>query len=407
MNFYLNNLVVISSIIFLTACFPDSGGGSNSGASHTKLGEFILDTGHVGAIAATTPDYATSDIVLFRNTAERELIVDSGSFQSSSETDISIAASGNRLYRLGRYQINNLSRYDVSQNLNTSLQWQYSVKDASDASANPYTVVERSSSRAYVVKYDLPEVWVIDPETTSEEDFKISELDLSAYSAYECSGGTPNANDAVILDNKLFVLMERLGGGSPGNCDTYSATENSYIAVFNLNGSDAEINTGAGDSLKGIKLAVKNAGNLSAYDGLIYVSGRATGKIETVNPNTYATNVLSITGGSFSSITQVEIADDNHGYFVDGSWQNYSLYHFNPSDLGEAAVAVTGLTGTSIADIKAVELTEPSAAYLSLLYVAVQGADHGRIDVVNVLDQGVLESFDLEFNPTALEILEL
>lgn len=404
----LTNFGLISvAAILLSGCFPDSDSGSSidSGSGQT-LSELILDTNQVGAIAATTADYSTSDIVLFRNQADKKLIINAGDFESASEADISIDAAGNRLYRLGRYGIDNLSRYNVDQELNSDLAWQFSVQ-GDDSSANPYKLVEQSTSRAYLVRYDVPNLWIVNPSETDADAFKLAELDLSAYADFDCSNGTPNANDALILDNKLYVLMERLGSETPDGCNFYGAEQNSYVAVFDLQNNDAEVDI-SGGTLKGIELSVKNAGNLAVHNGLIYVSGRATGKIETIDPgNNYATDVLNLVGANFSSITQVEIADSNHGYFVDGSWNNYSLYHFNPSNLNQAAVVVGDLSGISIADIKAVQLSEASASYQSLLYVAVQGIDHGRIDVINVLDQSTLESFDLEFNPTEIEFLTM
>lgn len=400
-------LTLTLATALVAGCFPESG--SDREAPDTtmlQLDNRILDAGRVGAIAATSPDYSTSDIVLFSNDSSGELEVASGEFESTSETDIAIAAFEDRLYRLGRFQIDNITKYQIFTTLGADITWQYSVQ-GDDASANPYDVIFASDSKAYVPRYDSPNLWVIDPSKTGsgQAGFKQDQLDLSSYATYDCSGGTPNANGGVVADGRLYILMERLGAKNPDDsCNGFAAERNSYVAVFDV-ATGEEVDTATG-TLKGVELSVKNAGNLSAHDGLIYVSGRETGKIETIDPDDgYATEVI-IDDAAYAGANHVTVVDANHGYFVSGAWPSYTLYHFNPSDLNQSITAVDGPSGENIADIEPVTLADPDASYSSLLYVAVQTGTQGRIDVVNVLDQSVLESFELTFFPTDIEFLE-
>lgn len=416
--------------LLLAGCFPDSDNddnndqddGDNTTVTTTQLDEQILDTNRLGAIATASGDYQTSDIAVFSTDAQYSLTVKEGLFATTELTDIGISTFEDELYREGRYQANNLTKYSLTGDMSADLQWQYSVL-GDNSSANPYSLTFSSASQAYMTRYDSAEMWIVDPSVSNSgsSDFFLDVIDLSVYAHAE-SGGTPRMSDALLVDDKLYVLLERLDSD-------FTAVEQSYLAVIDTT-TNSEIDTTPGDpdDLNGIELPVRNAGNLSYHDGTIYVSGRGdssfgasdtakyTGGIATVNTTNYTTDLLiddgDETSNPYGQFQRVEVVDADHGYFVGReSWGNDTLYHFNPSSssLPESITQVSGLSDINIADIEAVTLSDPEARYKELLYVAIQAGsadETGRVEVVNVMDQSVLASFNLSFNPTDIEFMD-
>ena len=415
--------------VLLAGCFPESENqsntedNSNTDQTTTQLNEQILDISRLGVIATASSDYQTSDIAVFGTDAEYNLTVIEGGFATTELTDIGISTFGNELYREGRYQSDNLTKYSLSSDLTPDLDWQYSVLDEGDSSANPYSLTFKSSGQAYMTRYDSADLWIIDPSVSSSglADFRLGEIDLSAYATG--SGGVPRMNNALLVDDKLYVLMERLDSD-------YNAFEQSYLAVINTDTYteiDTEIDTTPGDTddLNGIELPVRNASNLSYHDGTIYISGRGhtsygasdaakySGGIATVSTTDYTTALLIDDGDGtahhYGQFQRVEVVNADHGYFVGREgWGNDTLYHFSPSN-PDSITAVSGLSGINISAIEAIALSDPEARYTSLLYVGVQAGsadETGRIKVVNVLDQTILASFNLSFNPTDIEFMD-
>lgn len=411
----LNYALLPLAALLLTGCFPESDNddnndrddGDNTTVTTTQLDEQILDTGRLGVIATASSDYQTSDIAVFGTDSDFKLTVKEGLFATTELTDIGISTFDNELYREGRFNSDNLTKYSLGSDWSANLDWQYSVL-SDETTANPYSLTFESASKAYLIRYDSTNLWVVDPSVASsgESGFKTGEIDLSAYADFDCSLGTPRANDALILDDYLYVLMERLGKRVEGECVGYLAEVNSYLAVFDISNPNQEVNI-SGETLKGIDLNVKNAGNLSLEGNVIYVSGRETGKLVSVDTaNNHDVSVLIAGDNTYPGLHNVTVVDSQHGYFSSGNWPSYSLWHFNPSDMNQSVTEITELSGGYITDIEHVTLTDANALYTSLLYVAVQGETNGRIGVVNVMDQTVLESFDLNFNPTDIEFMD-
>lgn len=420
----INYALVPLAALLLTGCFPESDNdsnndqddGDNTTVTTTQLDEQILDTDRFGVIATASSDYQTSDIAVFGTDSDYKLTVKEGLFATTELTDIGISTFDNELYREGRYQADNLTKYSLNNDMTADLDWQYSVL-GDGSSANPYSLTFRSASQAYVTRYDSADMWIVDPSVSGSgsADFRQGVIDLSAYAHAE-SGGTPRMNDALLVDDKLYVLMERLNSN-------FTSVEQSYLAVIDTT-TNTEIDTGSVPDLNGVELPVRNAGNLSYHDGTIYVSGRGdssfgasdaakyTGGIATVSTTDYSTDLLIDDGDETSNLygqfQRVEVVDADHGYFVGREgWGNDTLYHFSPSSPA-SITAVSGLSGINIADIEALTLSDAEADYTSVLYVGVQAGsaeETGRIDVINVLDQTVFASFDLLFNPTDIEFV--
>ncbi|GGX41160.1 hypothetical protein [Saccharospirillum salsuginis] len=413
-------LSVPFAALSLAGCINGADGESDISTNTFDVGEMIADTDRTVVVATASPDYSTSDVAFIRSATDGSAYVSENALATTSPNDIGISVYSDSLYRSGRFGFDNLTKYSLSFGFVPTQEWQYSVTEG-DASANPYKVVFESESRAFIVQYGLPNMWVIDPSVSDsgETGFKLGEIDLSAY-AHADTNGTPGMTDALIADGKLYVLMDRL------NAD-FSATEHSYLAVIDL-ATLEEIDTGKGaGDLKGIDLGIKNAGNIDLHDNTLYIAGQGNsafgatagkydGGIVTVDTSSYATSMLVDDGDDashpYGQIQKVEVVNDNQAFFVGrANWGDDTLYHFNPTQANPAGSAVSDIQHLNIADIQHEALDDSAARYSDLVYVAVQSAtsdpeSRGRIDVVNVADQSLIGTLELIYNPTDIEVMD-
>ncbi len=234
-------------------------------------------------------------------------------------SDISVTTDGTSPYQIGRFQIDSVTRYDTQ---DTSIvDYQYSVKSDEALTPNPQSIAFSSENKAYLTRRSSNLLWIIDPEAATEADFKLDEIDLGAYDI-----DLPNMTDAIIVDDKLFVLLERLQELPSAQIPDKVG----YLAVYNTI-TDTEIDTGMGsDGLLGVELLVTNPTSLQYNEatGQIYVVGRGnyyedanittdyhSGGVQSVNPTTYAQSLLLDDGTD----------TDNQGYFVEAEIINADL----------------------------------------------------------------------------------
>lgn len=257
-----------------------------------------------------------------------------GSYPATG-SDIDVDTDGDNVYQIGRFNIDSVTRFDP---LDTStFDYQLSVNDDETSLANPQDLVFIDETKGYLTRRGSDKMWVIDPEPdnspASVDDFLISEIDLSAYDI-----DLPNMTDALIVDDKLFVLMERLIELPSGN---QAPDKPGYLAVFDTR-TDTEITTEqSGNNLNGIRLLTRNPTHLQYNEstGQIYVIGRGnffenteisgdfhTGGVEVIDPVTYEHTLLLDDGTDA----------DNNGYFLDGVIINETLGYLITADYNPA-----------------------------------------------------------------------
>lgn len=250
-------------------------------------------------------------------------------------SDLTVAVFGNHFYRIERaFSGNNITKFAIN-NPQVPI-WQYSVNDpASAVVANPHDMVFVSETKAYVLRYDSTKAWIVNPSATQESDFKIGEIDLSAYGGIN---GIPDMDSAVIVNGKLFITLQRLEG------PTFQPDNISYLAVIDIN-TDQEIDVGiTGDALKGIPLQTRNPTKIIYHEGankifvqssgstlapLVYVSG-----IESIHPTTYVSRLILDDGDElshpFGIIFKMALASPDVLYFVGyKGFRDTTLYVMN------------------------------------------------------------------------------
>lgn len=294
----------------------------------------------VALATAIAPDYSGSQILSIE--VDNNYALKEGLFPEEG-SDYAITSYGNQFYRIGRYNIDNITKGTIT-NFSEPL-WQYSVQGDDTQSSNPYQLVFVNENKAFLLRYGSSTLWVVNPNATTEAEFKLAEIDLSHYDA----DGVPDMHAAVLVGNKLFVSMQRLA--------FYSPVITGAIAVIDVD-SYAEIDTQQSASFKGIELNIYNPIDLDYNTALnqLIISAPGdygcswcdpatpavyNGGIATLDVDSYQQNLLIDDGDAdnhpYRQISSIAIVDATTGYFESYDKDTFlsSLYQFNPTT-GEA-----------------------------------------------------------------------
>lgn len=379
---YLTLASATLSAALLVAC-----GSSSSSSSSVKSDNFAV----VNTIDAGFSDSQLSYIDL---TKQPLTAVDSGDFKGTS--DYTVSGYGQYFYQIGRMGADKISKYSADEP--NKVVAEFSTLDkANDPTSNPYDLVFASDSKAYLIRYGSDKLWVVNPEATKQEEFKIGEIDLSAYNTTDSK---PDMAAGVIVDGKLYLAMQRLEG--------YDATVNaSYVAVIDTD-TDKEVDTreeGSTETLKGIKLKTSNPDDIIYQDGLLLVqsigsySGPSFGGVELINTNNYSTERLIQDDATTGLITQLAIVDSGKGYIAQYlGWGNNQLCSFNPT-ASDAQASID----CSLADVTGIKNTNIGNLTISPagdLWVSIADAGNPRIDVIDTANDTVSQTIDqFSYNP--------
>ena len=376
----------------------------------TLVSVFLLITGALTAapafsavtqtavVATAASDYSVGAISVI--SVDRPRTAQNGLLPTAS--DISVASYGAYFYLIGRYQSNNVAKINI--NAPETVIWQYST-EGDDENSNPYDMVFVSAEKAYLFRYGTTKAWIVNPSTTSEAGFKIGELDLSAYAD---SDGIPEMVSGVIVDGKLFIILQRLDRNN-----SWAPTNTAYVAVFDT-ATDTEIDTGITnpDGVSGISLDIKNLSAIQYLEenNTIYVQGAGrygsswsgtdpeyTGGIVSIDPDTYDTTMVLDDGDDtshpYGNIAGMVIVSETKGYFVGyEDWGDSTLYSFDPST-GTVGNAVSGLEGKGIAGMESGIYPDNN----EMTWVCNQ--TDARIDILNTTDDTIDESVSTNLNP--------
>lgn len=208
-----------------------------------------------------------------------------------------------------------------------------------DIASNPYEIHVVSDTKAYILRYGSPSIWIVDPSVNAadEENFKIGEIDLSTYD----SDKVPNMAAGVIEDGVLYVIMQAM--------DADFAPGQAYLAAIDI-ATDTELSIGAGPK-RGLALEVVNPVDIDVADNSLLIAGvgrygssfstppretEYTGGIEKISLSDYSSELLVDDGDASSSpygqINGLTVISDTQAYFTGyAAWQDIGLYEFNPT----------------------------------------------------------------------------
>lgn len=315
-------------------------------------------------------------------------------------SDIALSAYGPFFYRIEKFQADNVTKFHMD--APTTPIWQFSTNDAvEEGSSNPYGLVFLNDSKAYLLRYGKSTAWIVNPSATTQDGFKIGELDLSAYADGD---GIPEMAAGVIADDKLFIVCQRLSDFVP--------TNDAYIAVFDA-ATDEEIDTATENDadLPGIALPIRNPMGIQQFGSEVYIQGSGdlgadwagrdpayTGGIIRIDPLTYAVEMVVDDGDAadhpYGNISGMAIASADKGYFVGyAGWGDNTLYTFNPMTGVVSGPANEALAGKSIAGLDAGAYPDANGM------VWVCDSTDAEVAILDPTDDSIDERIDTVLNP--------
>lgn len=367
----------------------------------------VKDTPSFAVVQTVAPDYSGSEVV----TLDPETEVVTKGYYIKDGSDYTVRSYNKDVFHIGRFFIDTIAKYNADA-LDTEV-WSYTTQDTGDStSRNPYDIVSLSDTKAYILRYGSSKVWIVNPQATTADDFKIGELDLDSYIAEDNSNGTPNPSAGTIVDGKLFITLQRLN-------DAYSPNT-AYIAVFDTE-TDLEIETNANadDTVMGIPLVGLNPlnGSIVNKDGVVYVTTRNSysdtdltlSRVEAITASDYSLRTVltadDIAENTSAFIGSSAIVSATKGYLVaeETFFSPYrvlsTVYSFNPTTgvIADAAIAETGEE----------QISHISLDAANFLWISVSNPTNPGVDVVNTeTDVKELPRFATELNPTAIAFIE-
>lgn len=318
------------------------------------------DTATTPQLVAVGPsaDFSTGSHALIDTEAP---YVSQHSLAADSGSDLTISAYKHYFYRIDRSGAS-IAKFAL-QAPETPI-WQCST----GAFSNPYQVIHVNDERAYVLRYGAAELWEINPNiadsSACESGFKTAEIDLSGFDA----DGTPDMAAAVIVDNYLFVALQRLTFFTP--------VQESQVVVINT-ATNALVDTDASlNGLQAITLLGKNPLSLQylastdrvyvqsvgKYDSTAFGGTPAeySGGIDRIDPTTFTVDQLLDDTAQTAQISALHIHNENLGFLVSyGGYKNNTLYAFDPQsgvieeDSDGNLLAIAGLAGQNISGLLA------------------------------------------------------
>ena len=300
-------------------------------------------------------------------------------------------------YVIRRFMSDSIAKYNVTNPVTPV--FESSTNDGGDeASSNPHDLVFVDATKAYLLRYGSPIVWIVNPSATDASQFKTGELNLSAYD----SDGVPEATRGVVVNGKLFIFMQRLTAFAP--------TDTGVVAVFDV-ATDLEINTGTNDNFSGIELPAFNpidinvdaatdsifvaaVGDYGAFDGSRPPA--FSGGVVVVDTDDYSTNLLIDDSEDTGRITAVEVMDSTTAYMItETGFGSSTLSRFDPNT---GAVATTG-----VADLTDVDLRDITTGPNGNLWIAVADITTPRVIILNPADDTIVsEDIQPALNPTGI-----
>lgn len=246
----MKNIAIIFSLLVLAGCGSDS-----------KPAKRISDDSYV--LQTIASDYGSSQVVVGNLNDNRQ---NNFSILSADKSDYTIDTYKDKLYHIGKFNIDTIDAYQSSFDLEQPVK-SFSANFEESGSANTYKLLQISENVAYLIQYGRSDVLQLDLSASNSQDLVTQRIDLSAYNAG--SATSPNASDAVISGDYLLVSLQRFD-------ENYTANT-AYVVAIDISDAEnpIEIDTDTqNDGLFGIALEGINPISMSHYNGTVLIASR-------------------------------------------------------------------------------------------------------------------------------------
>lgn len=237
--------------------------------------------------------------------------------------DTAVRVAGSRVYVINRWGEDNIQVLAPENSFETALQF------STGNGTNPQDIVVINANKAFVSRLQNAKLLVVNPSTGAILD----EVDLSAWADAD---GVPESARMLLIDNRLFVALQRLD-----TANWFTPTDKSSIAVINTDNNQVVtvIDLATTNPVTRLvyspaenKIYVGCAGFYQSFGYTIPDGGVETVTVDTAT-DTYTPDGLVIDeatlGGDVNAIAVVS-ATQAYALISDAMFMNY-LVRFNPT----------------------------------------------------------------------------
>ncbi len=273
-----------------------------------------------GKIVITTSDYSSGNTAMFdpsAGTLSDNLL---GHYQ-----DAYVRSYGRTVFLIEGGDNSNITKLDMD-NLHAPV-WQYSV----GAGSNPHDLVfvpTPQGLKGYVLRFNKPSLWVVNLDARSASEFKLGEIDLSAW---KDADGSPEAHLGCYYGGYVWVVLQRY------DLTTFSAGTGVLLKIDPSTDTVVDLDP-AVEGVQGVNLIRRNPVAGSLANGILYLAGTTYGvsdegvwSVDLSNPKDGQKVVVSESAVG-SSVAGLYVASPAYGVVTayDSSW-NAVPRVFNPS----------------------------------------------------------------------------
>lgn len=266
--------------------------------------------------------------------------------------DAVVRTYGGHLYILEKFGADNVLKFDTSKTDQTGVLYQTHLGD----NWNPQDIEFVSETKAYVANQNVPNITIFNPLTGTVT----GNIDISAYTFNPDSNYSPYANQMVIAEGNLYVMLQRRDGWNLG----------APTLILTINTSTDAIS--ADDT---IVCQYKNGYDMVYADGALYVTNPGSafstgdGAIEKVELASKAVSTVITEDDLGGNPNQIVHKSGTHFYVQNYiGWKNVSV------------VEIDAATGTIVATLPSVK-----DAFGGICYDSVDGKLYvGERDSVDV-----------------------
>lgn len=268
----------------------------------------------------TTTDYSSGQVSAFGLNGSPALGVSAANNLASVHSDAVIEAGERYVYVINRLGVDSIQVLDPRNNFAVAANY------STGNSSNPYDIEEISASKAYVSRYGMSSILIVNPITGAQ----LGTIDLSAFAD---SDGKPEMAEMQAVGDKVFVLMQRQVNWSPSGPG--------LVAVIDTS-TDTLVDTDS--TTTGTQAVTLNCYNpqfieyLESTDKLYvscsgdYYDTNKPGGVDVVNPDTYAVSTAITKATLGGSPGDIAVLSSTRAYIVlsDANYVN-SIWSFNPT----------------------------------------------------------------------------
>jgi hypothetical protein len=362
--------------------------------------EVPVDVDMAAVVVGATADYTTASHAVIDSMEPHDKTIN---LMPGDKTDVVLSAWGSNFYRIERLGANSITKYDIA-TPDTPI-WQCST-EGDESNSNPYQLVQVAANKAYVLRYGSAKIWVVDPYIASSAEctnFKTAEIDLSAFD----DDAVPDMSAAVVVDNRLFVAIQRLTFFTP--------SQDSQVVVIDTATDQVVDVDSVEEGVQAITLVGKNPGSMIYVDSMDKIFVQSVGKydasayggtaaeysggIDVIDPTDFTVSqLIDDTETGTKQISGMAIIDADKAFLVNyAGWGDNSLYAFNPTT-GEIAKDGSGVFQT-IDGFAGVNISGAYAGPDDNLWVTINSG----VAIIDTTTGEVSESLiDTEMNPSSL-----